>query len=148
MWFGKKSSARDRRILLMSKALNCATLWTMFKTGVNHKQDVAHWDFVASAPEADASSTKKASPRVGERKFQQGSWAEDGMSVECQSYLRLSLTSRDTHSNRQMRNRNKQTRLRSTQLQKLSAEAVVLSIMSSTLTNVVLKGIVTVISTL
>lgn len=31
MWFGKKSSARDRRILPMSKALNCATLWTMFK---------------------------------------------------------------------------------------------------------------------
>lgn len=147
MWFGKKSSATDRRILLMSKALNHATLWTMFKTGVNHKQDVAHWDFVASAPEADASSTKKASPRVGERKFQQGSWAEDGMSFECQ-LLEVVPTSRDTHSNHQMRNRNKQTRLRSTQLQKLSAEAVVLSIMSSTLTNVVLKGIVTVISTL
>lgn len=62
--------------------------------------------------------------------------------------LEVVPTSRDTHSNHQMRNRNKQTRLRSTQLQKLSAEAVVLSIMSSTLTNVALKGIVTVISSL
>lgn len=53
----------------------------MFKTGVNHKQDVTHWDFVASAPEADASSSKKASSHVGERKFQQGSWADE-MSVE------------------------------------------------------------------
>lgn len=131
MWFGKKSSSRDRRILLLSKALNCATLWTMFKTGVNHKQDVTHWYFVASAPEADTSSFKKASSHVGERNFQHGSPAEAGMSVP---------TSRDTHSNHQTRYRNKQTRLRRTQLQKLSAQAVILSIMSLTLTKCTSEG--------
>lgn len=55
---------------------------------------------MASAPEADATSCKKASLHGGGSKFHQGPSAEDGMSAECQSNLWL-LTSRDAPSNRQ-----------------------------------------------
>lgn len=130
MWFGKKSSVKDRRILLMSKALNCATLWTMFKTGVNHKQDVTHWDFVASAPEADASSSKKASSHVGERNFSRV--LEQKMGCLLSARATWGCPYQQTISTHQTRNRTSRQGSEA-QLQKLSAQAVILSIMSLTL---------------